>query len=256
MRIVVLTGGIGGARFLGRRARPRAADRRRGHGGGQRRRRRAHARPADLPRPGQRDVHAGRRGRPRARLGPGRRDLGGQGGAGRSTAPSRPGSAWATRTRPPIWYARTMLDRRLSAVRGHRRPVRALAARHHAAARPPTTGWRPTWSSTSTASARRSTSRSGGCATAATCRPTGSSSSAPRPPSRRAGVLEAIAGADVVLVAPEQPGGQHRADPGRHRSCATPWSTARRRSSGSRRSSAAPRCAAWPTSAWPPSASR
>ena len=44
-----------------RRARACPADRRRGHRGGQRRRRRAPARAADLPRPGQRDVHAGRR---------------------------------------------------------------------------------------------------------------------------------------------------------------------------------------------------
>ena len=131
MRIVVLTGGIGGARFLvGVRAHARA-DRRRGHGGGQRRRRRTPARPADLPRPGQRHVHAGRRRRPRARLGPGRRDLGGQGGAGRVRRRAdlvRPGRQGHRHPPGPHPDAR----RRLSAVRGHRGAVRALAARRHA----------------------------------------------------------------------------------------------------------------------------
>ncbi len=105
MRIVVLAGGIGGARFLlGVRAYARR-DRRRGDRRRQRRRRPPAARAADLPRPGQRHVHPGRRRRPGARLGPGRRDLDGQGASWPRTAPNRPGSASATRTSPPIWCA-------------------------------------------------------------------------------------------------------------------------------------------------------
>ena len=53
----------------------------------------------------------------------------------------------------------------------------------------------------------------------------------------------------------EQPGGEHRADPRRGRPARRAGRPARRRSSASRRSSAARRCAAWPTSAWPRSAS-
>ncbi len=82
MRIVVLAGGIGGARFLlGVRAVAREHRRRR-DGRGQRRRRRDRARAARLPGSRQCDVYAGRRRRPRARLGPRRRVLGGQGRAG------------------------------------------------------------------------------------------------------------------------------------------------------------------------------
>ena len=99
----------------------------------------------------------------------------------------------------------TMLNAGYPLSRGHRGAVRRAGSRAYACCRPPTTGWRRTPSSTSTASARRSTSRSGGCATGPTCPPTGSSSSAPRRRSRPPGVLEAIAAADVVLIAPSNP---------------------------------------------------
>ena len=88
-----------------RRTRTGPGDRRGGHRDRQRRRRRHHARPAHLPGSGQCDVYPGRRRRHRARLGPHRRNLGGQGRAGRNTAPSRPGSGSATRTSPRTWSA-------------------------------------------------------------------------------------------------------------------------------------------------------
>ena len=206
MRIVVLAGGIGGARFLvGVRAYA-AGGRRRGDRGGQRRRRRDAARPADLPRPGQRDVHAGRRRRPRARAGAGPARPGRSRRSWPRTAPSRPGSAWATRTSPPTWCARTMLDAGypLSAV------TEALCARWQPGVRLlPATDDRV---ETHVVVDRRaddreaaSTSRSGGYATAANC-PTrrfvfvGAEAAKPAP-----GVLDAIGAADVVLVAPSNP---------------------------------------------------
>ena len=101
MRIVVLAGGIGGARFLlGVRAVAREL-RRRGDRRGQRRRRRDHARPADLPRPGQRDVHAGRRRPTPSAAGAGSARPGSSRTSWPPTGPSRPGSASATRTSPP-----------------------------------------------------------------------------------------------------------------------------------------------------------
>ena len=192
--------------------------------------------------------------RPRARLGPGRRDLGDQGRAGavrRRAVLVRPGRQGH---RHP---SGTHHDARTRATRCPRSPPPSASAGSRASrcCRPPTTGWRPTWWSTSTASARRCTSRSGGCATAATCRPTGSSSSAPSRAKPAAGVLEAIGAADVVLVAPSNPVVSIAPILAVPR-LRTPWWAARRRSSGSRRSSAARRCAAWPTAAWPRSASR
>ena len=139
VRVTVLVGGVGGARFLlglkaalgigprsgsGRRGRGRARD----HRGGQRRRRHLAARAADLPRPGHLHVHPGRRHRHRARLGPGRRDLGGARRAGRLRR--RPVLVRARRPghrHPP--GAHPDAARRLPALRRHRGAVPPLAAR-------------------------------------------------------------------------------------------------------------------------------
>ncbi len=132
-----------------------------------------------------------------------RRDLGGQGRTGRLrrradlVRPRRQRHRHPPGTQPDA-------QRRLPAVSGHRGAVPALATRRAHAAGHATTGSRRTSWSTSTAR-RRSTSRSGGCATAATCRPSASSSSAPSTAKPAAGVLEALATADVVLVAPSNP---------------------------------------------------
>ena len=118
------------------------------HRGRQHRGRRDDARAADLPRPRHRDVHPRRRHRRGARLGPGRRELDGQGGARRLRR--RPLLVRPRRPRPrhppdPHPDAR----RRLSAVGGDRGARRPLAARRHAAAderpagRDPRRGRRP-----------------------------------------------------------------------------------------------------------------
>ena len=92
-RVVALAGGVGGARLAhGLAAGPRArrADGHRQHG-----RRRRVPRPPRLPGPRHRALHAGRPGRPRAGLGPGRRDVG-RGRRCWSGSASRRGSASAT----------------------------------------------------------------------------------------------------------------------------------------------------------------
>ena len=99
----------------------------------QHRRRRDDARAADLSRPRHRHLHPRRRHRRGARLGPGRRELDGQGGAGRLRR--RPRLVRPRRPRPrhppdPHPDAR----RRLPALGGHRRARRPLAARRHRAA--------------------------------------------------------------------------------------------------------------------------
>ena len=63
----------------------------------------------------------------------------------------------------------------------------------------------------------RSTSRSGGCATAPRCPRTASRSSAPKRPPRQPGVAEAIARRRRRAAGAVQPGGEHRRDPGRPR---------------------------------------
>ena len=100
-----------------------------------------------------------------------------------------------------------------------------------------------------------SISRSGGSVTARPCRRTRSSRSALDDAKPAPGVLDAIAAADVVLIAPSNPVvsiGTILAVPGVRDAVVD----APRRWSGSPRSSAARRCAAWPTRAWPRSGSR
>ncbi len=85
------------------------------HRARQRGRRHRAARPDHLSRPGHHHLHAGRSGRPRAGLGPDRRDLGGHGRPGtlrvrasyRARGPAPPGSAWATGIWPPTSTAAT-----------------------------------------------------------------------------------------------------------------------------------------------------
>ena len=110
--LTVLSGGIGGARFLQgllhahRHRRPARCRARRGrHGRHQHRRRPVGARAQGLPRPRHGDVHPRRRHRPRARAGAGARRPGACARSWRPTASSRPGSASATATWPPTWCA-------------------------------------------------------------------------------------------------------------------------------------------------------
>ena len=65
------------------------------------------------------------------------------------------------------------------------------------------------------------------------------------------GVTEAIREADLILVAPSNPGGLHRPDPAGGRDPAGPVRTPPRRWWGSPESSAGHRCSAWPTGCYP-----
>ena len=190
-------------------------------------------------------------------LGPRGRDLHGQGGArglrrrARLVRPRRPRHRDAPRAHPDA-------RRGLPALRGHRRAVRPLAAGGRAAADERRPGRDPRGRRRRRARARgaRSTSRSGGSGTARHCPPH-----------------------EFVLVGVDdaKPGARcargHRATPTscccRRRTrwcrsarscrcpgCATRCARPRRPSSASPPSSAARRCAAWPTRAWPRSASR
>ena len=132
MRITVLAGGIGAARFLRGllAAAPDATD----HRHRQHRRRHHPVRPARLPRPGLGDVHARRRHQRGAGLGPRGRDV------------HRIGDELAAYGAGPSWFTLGDLDFAThilpqpaarggqAAVRGHPRAVRALAARRPAAA--------------------------------------------------------------------------------------------------------------------------
>ena len=180
----------------------------------QRRRRRVDVRRPHLPRPRHLHVHPRRRNRPRTRLGSPRRDLARQGGtrglrrAARLVRPRRPRSGHPSGPQPDA-------AGRLSAFGGDRGAVQRAGRPAHACCPPATTAAKPTSSSPIPipASAGRSTSRSGGCATARRCRRTASRSSAPTRPRPAPGVTEAIAAADVVLLAPSNPGGEHRFHP-------------------------------------------
>ena len=136
-----------------------------------------------------------------------RRDLARQGGTRRLRRASRTGSGSATATSPPTWCAPRCCDAGYPLSAGDRGAV----PRWHPArgcCRPATTASRPTSSSTDPRRRRdsgRSTSRSGGCATGRRCRRTASRSSAPRRPPPAPASLDAIAEADVVLLAPSNP---------------------------------------------------
>ncbi len=193
VKVTVLVGGVGGARFLlgvqhllgaGPVRRCVTTRRSRTDRGRQRRRRRVDVRRADLPGPRHLHVHPGRRHRPRARLGSSRRNLARQGGtrrlrrAARLVRPRRPRPGHPSGPQPDA-------AGRLSAVAGDRGAVRPMVARRTAAARQrrPQRNPRRHHRSGPTARSGRSTSRSGGCATAPRCPPTASRSSAPtRPP--------------------------------------------------------------------------
>ena len=75
--IAALAGGVGAARLL--RGMVEVVPARGHHRHREHRRRHGPPRPAHLPRPGHRAVHPGRRHQPRHRVGPGRRDLAGDG---------------------------------------------------------------------------------------------------------------------------------------------------------------------------------
>ncbi len=98
MRITVLAGGIGAARFL--RGLLAAAPRRDDHRHRQHRRRHHPVRPAGLPGPGLGDVHARRRQQRGAGLGARGRDASHRRTSSPPTARSRPGSRSATSTSP------------------------------------------------------------------------------------------------------------------------------------------------------------
>ena len=249
MRIVVLAGGIGGARFLlgvracARRARaPRsppsstsATTSRCTACGSALTWTASCTRSAAAPTPSGAGAGSARPGRSR-RSWP-------------RTAPSRPGSASATRTSPRTWCApacstpatRSRPSPRRCAARWQP-GVRLLPATDDRVETHVVVDRRP-------AAPGRSTSRSGGSATGPRCPPTASSSSARTPPSRPPGCWTRSAAADVVLLAPSNPVvsvAPILAVPGIREAVVAAPGPGRR---ASPRSSAARRCAAWPTAA-------
>ena len=110
--ITVLSGGIGGARFLqgllhglGTGSLPGDRRRRRGHRRRQHRRRPVGPRAEGLPRPRHGDVHPRATASTPSAAGGGARRPGACAPSSRSTAWSRPGSGSATGTWPPTWCA-------------------------------------------------------------------------------------------------------------------------------------------------------
>ena len=243
MKVTVLVGGVGGARFLQgvlAAAAPGDDDPR----GGQRRRRHLAARPADLPGPRHLHVHPRRRASTPSAAGAAR---------GRPGRSARSSTAYGA---DPTWFG--LGDRDIATHLVRTRMLRAgypLSARHRGAVRTAgspassccrsaTTGSRPTSSST-TRAGRRPTRPQGdplpgvvGAAPREPCRRTRSPRSAREQATAVPGrARDAIADADVVLRGAVEPGGQHRHDPRRPGRCAHALRDARRRSSGSRRSS-------------------
>ena len=216
-RITVLSGGVGGARFLqgllhGLRTGVSAGRvrRHRGHRGRQHRRRLVDPRPQGLPRPRHRDVHPRRRHRRRARVGPPRRDVERQDGARGVRRRADVVRPRATATSRPTWSAPRCSR---PATRCRRSPRRCAAAgtrsrRRPAAADDATTASRPTSRSptpTARAGAGSSTSRSTGCGCAPRCRPRRCSSVGQDAATPAPGVLEAIGEADLVVLPPSNP---------------------------------------------------
>ena len=219
MRITVLAGGIGGARFL--RGLQGPAARRGDHRHRQHRRRHLGPRPARVPRPRHRDVHPRRRHQRGARLGSRGRDLHGQGrarGVRRRADVVRAGRQG--HRHPPHPHA--VAGRRLHAHRGHRGALRPLAARRAPAADVATTAPRRTSSSTTRPAAAapdgtplrtaihfqewwiryRASLPAHGFVLV------GIDAAQPGPD-----VIEAIMSADVVLLPAQQPGRLDRHDP-------------------------------------------
>ena len=214
MRIVVLTGGIGGAKFLvGVRAHARAmgadvtavvnvGDDVRMHG------------LQICPDLDSVMYTLGGAARPGARLGPGRRELGGQGRSWPPTAPSRRGSAWATRTPPPISYARRCST---PAIRSPPSPPRCATAGSPGLTLLPATDDRlETHVVVDVDGERKAIHFQEWWVRYRGALPThrfvfvGADAAKPAP-----GVLEAIARGRRGAARPQQPGGQHRPDPGR-----------------------------------------
>ena len=220
----------------------------------QHRRRHLGARAQGLPRPRHRDVHPRRRHRPRARLGPARRDVERQGRAGgvRRGAdlvrPRRP------RPRHPPG-AHPDARRRLPAVRGHRGAVPALAHADYGERTPAADDRRPRRDPRRDRRPRvaeRAAGRALPGVLGASC--------APRCPPRRVVVV----GLEDSTPGPGRHRRDHRRRPGASsrrptrsspsapssasRGCARRSRPRRRRSSASPPSSAAPTCAAWPSS--------
>ena len=183
-------------------------------------------------------------------LGSARRDVERQGRAGgvRRGAdlvrPRRPRPRHPPRAHPDA-------RRRLPALRGHRGAVPALAARRAAAAddrrpgRDPRRDRRPRVARAASGSC---TSRSTGCGCAPRCRPRPVDRRRPRVLHPRArACIDAITDADLVVLPPSNPVvsvGTILGVPRRARGAARDRA---RRSSACRPSSAAPTCAAWPT---------
>ena len=262
MQITALAGGIGGARFLRGLLPPPGVPRRRvggrrGHGDRQHRRRHHPVRPAGLPRPRHRHVHAGRRHRRGAGLGARGRDLHRARGARRLRGAAGAGSPSATATSPPTSSAPRCCGP------GGRCPdvTAALCARWQPGVRLLPMSDDPVETHVVVLDdagqrARRSTSRSGGCAST---RPApaqefvflGAAEAKPDPGGARGHPRRRRRAAAAV-----QPGREHRRHPAgrRDRRCAAHDRPPP--SSVSRPSSAAHRCEAWPTRACPRSASR
>ena len=221
MRIVVLAGGIGGARFLlGVRAYAREVGRR-GDRRGQRRRRPLPARTA-----GSAPTWTASCTRWAA-------------APTRNAGWGRVGESWTIKQElaaygaEPAWFGlgdkdvathlvRTTHDqRRLSAVAGHRRRWPPAGSRAYGCCRPPTTGWRRTWWSTWTASGGRIhfqewwvRYRARRAHRPVRLRRRGDRQAGPR---GDRGDRRGRRGAGRA----EQPGGEHRAGAGRARRCAT-----------------------------------
>ena len=222
--------------------------RRRGHGGRQHRRRPLGARAQGLSRPRHRDVHPRRRHRPRAGLGPPRRDLERQGRArGVRRGADLVRARRPRRRHPPGPHPDAR--RRLPALPGDRGALPALAAGRAAAAddrrpgrdprrdRRPGVAQRPPGRALPGvlgAAARRGPGRGRGLVV-------GLDDATPGP-----GVIEAITDADLVVLPPSNPVvsvGTILGVPGVREALRR----RRRRWSASPPSSAAPTCAGWPS---------
>ena len=198
MKITVLSGGVGGARFT-RGLRELA--RRRDHGDRQHRRRHVAARRAGVPRPRHPDVHARRRGARGPGLGPARRV------PARERRPAAYGLGWEWFTLGDLdlatHLARTELLRaRAAALGGHRAAGRALAAGRHAAADDRRRG-RDARASSRTAATIHFEEwwvRHRAALPARRFVQTNLETARPAP-----GVLDAIADADVVVIPPSNP---------------------------------------------------
>ena len=233
----------------------RRPSRRRDHSGREHRRRHHAARPAHLPGSGQRHVHARRTASTSNEAGVGPRRPGASGrardlrGGTDLVRPRRP------RHRDPPG-ADPDARRRLPAVRRDRRAVRPVATRCAAAA-DDRRALRDARGRRSARCGRQAIHfqewwiRYRAALPAQAFVQVGLDEAKPAP-----GVLEAIAARRRRAHRPEQPGGEHRDDPQRGGSPGCDDDGRGSGRSASPPSSAPRRCGAWPTPAWPRSASR